>query len=395
MKSKDSEPLQTLSERYTRVLKTTVQMPGVLESLNPLSELLLTSSDVLSKLENTRVQLKQMLYKPGKTKARSAETITKVLRDGASALKAISELDDRFLTTHTESLSALEVIVMLDGSRPSFLIKDGSIDFSSSVPGNWSDRLVASKDEIDKALSFVGRINRKGDHIGTGFLIAPDIILTNRHVLQTIATKNSNKSWSVHSEVEIDFDAEFGTKNPKTVRKLTDIVFTSTTYINPFQIDHSLLDLAMIRLMPSNLPTDEIKCLAIKTDNSTVPKLENIYVIGFPGDPQLDGLRLYGDLLMEIFSSGFGVKRFAPGCIVKSSGNSQISASHDASTLLGSSGSLVVSCDAELTAVGIHYGGSVSPPKQNWFHPLANSLDSVDGFTSRTLRDHLVELKIL
>ena len=52
---------------------------------------------------------------------------------------------------------------------------------------------------------------------------------------------------------------------------------------------------------------------------------------------------------------------------------------HDATTLGGNSGSLMVVVNDEFAAAGLHYGGSLSAPRQNWGHNLSKTLDSTNA----------------
>jgi hypothetical protein len=64
---------------------------------------------------------------------------------------------------------------------------------------------------------------------------------------------------------------------------------------------------------------------------------------------------------------------------------------HDATTLGGNSGSIILLADREQLAAGLHYGGRGVELRENWGHVLASVLDSTDETSARTLRDVLQE----
>ena len=59
----------------------------------------------------------------------------------------------------TQAFEGLEAIVRTDGSRPSFLIREGVVDRESSPIGGWGDLLDTSADGLGDAIACVGRID--------------------------------------------------------------------------------------------------------------------------------------------------------------------------------------------------------------------------------------------
>ena len=108
----------------------------------------------------------------------------------------------------TDQYAALEAIVMFDGTRPSFLVKDNRIDFTSSFnTGSWQFDLQPQLDRLAFSLSCIGRVELGERHIGTAFLVTPTLAITNRHVAQSIARFESNQI-SLKPNVFLDFGRE-------------------------------------------------------------------------------------------------------------------------------------------------------------------------------------------
>ena len=135
----------------------------------------------------------------GKDETRK-QIVEKIVKNGGEALRMLAGKDAQALGAKPQSLEGLEAIVRTDGSRPSFLIRNGDVDRASSPLGSWENLLNARAKELRTAIASVGRIDVPGSsvgYMGTGFLIAPNLILTNRHVLQAIANTDSNGNWQL------------------------------------------------------------------------------------------------------------------------------------------------------------------------------------------------------
>jgi V8-like Glu-specific endopeptidase len=64
---------------------------------------------------------------------------------------------------------------------------------------------------------------------------------------------------------------------------------------------------------------------------------------------------------------------------------------HDATTLGGNSGSVIIVVGREHAAAGLHYGGRRGEPRENWGVILGRVLEETDGRSDVTLRQHLRE----
>jgi len=313
-----------------------------------------------------------------------------ILAQGGEPLKAVADVREDY-PWDSKSADALEVIVQVNGSRPSFLTQDGLPDLASSPIGDWNGSLSPCPPALKKAISCVGRIDRQGQQKGTGFLVAPDLVITNRHVLQLIAGEDESGKWALFNDISIDFGKEFRGLQSYNRRKVKEVVFCGDKKIEA-PIDHQKLDLALLLLdtaTPFATPIEPFPLLA--EGNWSAPG-NFVFVIGYPGDPRGAGLFNYGnDLLEQLFHRTYGCKRIAPGELMGDSASlATWTLTHDVTTLGGNSGSVVVVVNNEFAAAGLHYGGTLDAPRQNWGHNLSMTLDQTNSrLTPKTLGECL------
>ena len=239
--------------------------------------------------------------------------------------------------------------------RPVLFIKNGKIEVPDS--NELKDRILKYRAIVEQPLNSVGRIelkNHQMKNLGTGWLIADDVIATNRHVAELFAVSSaSGKGGSFRKnfigqtlEAVIDFKEEYQLQAGKA---------------NQFEVQIEKI----IYLPDSSKNLPDIALLKIKK-SSTLPhpipfvrdKLEEDQLIGVVGYPLQDP-RGVVDKEMErrIFGEVFGVKRYSPGQILQVPNNHWYF-THDASTLGGNSGSLVQDMESGC-AVGIHFAGTL------------------------------------
>lgn len=321
------------------------------------------------------------------------ETVRGLVRQGETGLHKLANEGAGASLTADERLG-LEAVGAVDGSRPVLFVQDGTIDLDALDPDSvlkrpWRDLAEARLGGIERVAGSVGSIclpafgNRQ---IGTGFAIAPGLILTNRHVLELIATLRG-QGWTWRYDVQIDFRGEY--ERPATLAfDLDSVVLAGPDPIEGMS-NFAHLDLAVIRvrgdlsLFPAPLPLGND---ADAMDAGQAPR-HPIYVVGFPAEPEIilpgDGAGMpppqpgseYTAPLKLLFDNVFGVKRWMPGLV--DAGTGQLAGDtrnwimgHDASTLRGSSGSCVVDFEGEnALVVGLHFGGLARD--QSWAHVLA------------------------
>ncbi len=302
----------------------------------------------------------------------------KVLADGRQGLELIAGHRDSTDAELPQVEAGLEVVVETDGSRPAYLIRQGRIVPDSSPPGFWTDLLtdVIREDAIDAMLGAVGRVDVTHPllpYAGTGWLVAPDIIVTNRHVAQ-IFTDFTAAPPRLRAELEprIDFGHEFGGTDSQNLRPITELLFCGPRMIPSIGIDHSALDIAAFRIGPAAAGGPPQQPLAIGTGARLALPQTQVFLVGYPARPPATAL---GDatetdrVLRLLFDKLWGFKRLAPGEVMVPT-LAPRTLSHDVSTLGGNSGSALVGLDTVPAATGLHYGGSWGSDRVNWAHVL-------------------------
>ncbi|SER90743.1 trypsin-like serine peptidase [Pedobacter rhizosphaerae] len=338
----------------------------------------------------TAIETLDHLAERHKSKAKLIRDIsTELNQKGEKVIHALQLGNFKYIEEYPKSLNLLEVLVRTDGTRPSYLIENDRIDFSSGAKGDWEQILGASQDRIAEAMQCVGRVELSGEHLGSGFLIAPDLIATNQHVLQVIGQKKRDGSWTLQANAGIDFGRELKGRASKNPRKFKRLIFAGDE-IDPANINHTKLDLALIELEPTRVEFLPKRILGIDGSSEWAAASRYTLTAGYPGDPGTAGLAYYGtEVLSMMFGFSYGYKRLSPGQILRPTSVVPGRVSYDASTLGGNSGSVILALGSEGFAAGIHYGGRSSDPRENWGHILSDRLADRGTIGQTALKDIL------
>ena len=248
----------------------------------------------------------------------------------AEALAGLEALQNDVLPTEAQ-IAALEYAIRL--FRPAPFVRDANIDplpdETVKVFPEWAD--FAKK--VSPFLRAIGRLDRvtpEGRPIamGTGFLIAPTLLVTNRHVVWQLSHGGDVVR---PGEATVFFRCDWNTppEPPVPVRRVADF--------------HPELDLAVLELEAVDRERTPLRLSA-----ATPAVGQLVVAIGFPWD---DGRN--PAFVPLLFGDVFGVKRAAPGEIVARRPSSFM---HDCTTLGGNSGSPVLAMDTA-DVVGIHADG--------------------------------------
>lgn len=266
----------------------------------------------------------------------------RLIEAGRTGLGKVRRADGAPPGLTEEETIGIEAIIQLEG-RPALLVQNGSFE---SPPLEWAI-LENHRAVIETMFSRVGRVEVVGhprmEWVGTGFLVAPDVVMTNRHVAVQFSKRESGVGWVFKSgmRARIDFLEEMGST--------TSLEFSCTEVIGI----HSRVDLALLRVEHqgtggAGLPAP----LTIRYRSPRSFRGRKIYVIGYPA---WDGRRNEPLPMSRIFADVYNVKRLQPGKIR----NFLVPGkefSHDASTLGGNSGSCVIDLDGG-KVLGLHFSG--------------------------------------
>lgn len=371
---------------------------GGLESVGHGVDATLSPSEIVERWRMSRSFLLQFIRTELGDDQALVELAERTLADGREGLELIGGERDETETDLGRIEVGLEVIVRTDGSRPAFLIRDDDIVETSSPASAWTALLtdVTRLPSIRRALGSVGRIDIVHPltaFAGTAWLIGGDLVVTNRHVAQLFVAfdVDGGPVLMPAREPHVDFGHELKGAASRNRRPVTELVFCGARRIPDFGVDHSLLDVAVFRLgQPLDMGPEQTP-LAIGLGGHLADPQTEVVTIGYPGRPRQDALGSVSEtdrVLKLLFGKLWGYKRLAPGEIVPGSGGARMLC-HDASTLGGNSGSLVMGIDSAPLVTGLHYGGRWGQDRVNWGHVLEAVLDEqgLSGLRYRSLRD--------
>lgn len=293
-------------------------------------------ADLLSRLERAGSQL-GLALDPAQGTHRA------LLDAGRHALQSVAK-DPRAALTILER-SALEAIVMAIG-RPSILIRNGQL---STIADEWEQLALGFHvDAIASATPSVGRVEVTGHPdgltwVGTAWMAAEQIAMTNRHVVEEFAHQVRGR-WTVRDGMTaaVDFMREDDSvAGPQfTIDEIVGV------HEDP-DIDLALIRLSAVASDRTPLP----RPLVLESAPDAVRTEWRVYTLGYPGED-----RRHGEVEDELFGGIYGSKRLAPGQIAKLAQDSY-NLLHDCSTLKGSSGSCVIAFENH-RVVALHYSGS-------------------------------------
>lgn len=354
------------------------------------------------------LESKTLLDDPRDRIARAREAMRRVIKDrfggddallnaveqlSISAEEAVAVLTAAEENPSDDQMTSLEAIVAFDGTRPSFLVKNQAIDFTSSYnTGDWIAKLEPYLDCLTQQISCVGRVEVGQTHIGTAFLVTPTLAITNRHVAQSIAGIGDGKM-QIKADVFLDFGREhWDGKTSYDRRKVEALLFAGKDpIIDP--INHHKLDLAVIRLGASQL-ADNWNKRHLNLGKIGRPDFEAspiITTIGYPGAAELFVPKKfktqYDEVLARLLEGDGGAKRFAPGNPMATDGVFDLAdwtVMHDATTINGNSGSPVGmfqpgTSGPPFMTVGLHYGGAWGSERVNWAQ-LLGGIGTLAGY---------------
>lgn len=230
---------------------------------------------------------------------------------------------------------------------PSLLIRGGSFEAPASVA--WAGVLEPRRGALEAVFPAVGRIDvahhPRRSWLGTGVLVAPRVVVTNRHVALEMAAREG-EGWTFapglggqRVAAAIDFREEAGSTTAAEF-PLEDVLDVA----NAGEPDLAFLHVADRPGLPAPAPL-----------GGAVAAQHAVAAVGYtsrePGmPPEVE------EILAGIFGNLYDVKRLAPGRVLRTD---TASVAHDCSTQGGNSGSALLDIATALVA-GIHFEGGIS-----------------------------------
>lgn len=346
---------------------------GGLESAAPGSPLP-HPDEVLSRLD---VIMERMPADEIPNKAAFQQALSTLLQYGEAGLRRLAQPQvEPGFGMNDDQLVAVEAIVITDGTRPSFLLRDGRVPPEHPFLGDWRDAVIGHADTLQALAASVGRIEpgigHAAQYIGTGTLIDRDagLVLTNYHVLDAaresfgIAMERSGNTVRVLGDLMIDFVGEIG----NLVRNRFRVV--EARLPDGAGSEPGELDVALLRIAPPDAATGTLPAHAVRLSANLAYSQgasPTLCTIGFPGPPvQISppGAQIDWDFVVRtLFGNRFGFKRLAPGRFQSPPGTvksdkAQRVLTHDATTFGGASGSLIFAWeDPGTPAFALHFAG--------------------------------------
>lgn len=347
-----------------------------------------SSDDLKQGLEALRERLERMSGGAGRLDdadkallARAKSAVTALMGEGVEAQ-----------LSYADQL-ATEAVAISSGVRPALRCrKDAIREEDLPQDGAWRGELERWTAGLSRLLPCVGRIDIDGRQAGTGWLIRPGHIVTNRHVAQALAVDDAASALALATNLRatVDFGKETRDQNAGRRFLVERIVFAGPEWIDEEQVDHRKLDLAILKIAPISGAEEPPPLADAPRPPPGSAAAGSVVALGFPGTTMRS--RLLPDTLLKLFQNDPGVKRVSPGYVSAPPGAIRGDElrrvfQHDATTLPGSSGSLIVSFDddARWSVVGLHYGGyeeawadgRVSRPGGNFAHAFSAMSDVI------------------
>ena len=265
--------------------------------------------------------------------------------------------------------------IVMRRRRPVLAIRHGAavlaFEDAQDVP-LWKARLEGAATVLGGVIPSVGRIELTGhpdfSWVGTGWLVHPRYLVTNRHVAELFARGKGDRfvmqpGWDGDMVASIDLLQEIG-RDDKQVFQVKGI-----RYIEPRRgLDITFLEVEQIA---GTIAEPILLSAAAPTKNPFVATI---------GYPAFDSRIPEPDLMRRIYGDVFDKKRLAPGAIT---GIDQDWVLHNCTTLGGNSGSVIVDLKSG-DALGLHFSGSFL--RTNYAVRADRVKERLDALLAGTLR---------
>jgi len=263
------------------------------------------------------------------------------------ALEGIRKLkEQRDDQVSPSELFGVEAIVLAH-DRPAVFVRAGTYD---QLGGVWSQLdTMEMRNRINPLLGSIGRIELPNMYTvpygGTGFLVGPGLLMTNRHVARLFAEGLGVEGLIYRpGDALVDFACQIDS-DPAQASYLT---------VERVLMIHPYWDMALVQV--SGLPPNyQPLTLSVRAPEDLVNR--DMVAVGYPARDDRNDLALQD----RIFAGVYNVKRLQPGKIrrrtrVRSFENEVNAMVHDSSTLGGNSGSALIDVSTG-HIVGLHFAG--------------------------------------
>jgi endonuclease G, mitochondrial len=278
---------------------------------------------------------------PGKLGQEAAEASS----TARSGLDKLAKNQDSMVSD--KELRGLEAIILPKLRPVAFVVKDAFEPLTHELWTHLNKDPV--KGRLNDLLPSVGRIELAGSSLpygGTGFVVGPNLVMTNRHVARLFVEGVGMRRLVYRSgEAAVDFKKEKDT--PADDR-------TSFVQVRRVVMVHPYWDMALLEV--EGLPVAH-KPLRLSVRRPEELLDQEVVAVGYPAlDPRNDL-----SVQNQVFGGVYEVKRFQPGLartrrLARSFGNDLNALTHDSSTLGGNSGSAVIHIETG-QVVGLHFSG--------------------------------------
>lgn len=255
--------------------------------------------------------------------------------------------DDRDDDVTDTELLGLEAIVMKQG-RPAVFIRNNRYE---TLTAPWTGlNAAAVRNRLQPLFPSIGRVELPNDtrgipYGGTGFVVGPGLLMTNRHVAALFAQGLGTRLTYQAGDAAVDFKREVDSPEDD---QSAYVVVREVAMVHPFW------DMALLRVDGLPAASRPLR-LSVARPEDLLDR--DVAAVGYPArDPR-------NDLTVQdrIFSRTYDVKRFQPGKFrrrsrIRSFENTVSAATHDSSTLGGNSGSAIIDV-ATGDIIGLHFAG--------------------------------------